>query len=100
MSEQLRAMRAYVWERYKGRCCYCLRKLRRAEATVDHWIPQAAGGTNKRENLRLACAPCNGDKADTLPQHYRPRVVHAASASDAIEVRNALLRRCAPRGAA
>jgi 5-methylcytosine-specific restriction protein A len=37
------------------------------ELTVDHITPLAAGGTNRRENLRVLCRSCNsrrGSKPD------------------------------------
>lgn len=37
-------------------------------ATIDHYIPKARGGSDKGDNLRLACDPCNSDKGDTIPQ--------------------------------
>lgn len=98
MSEQHRAMRAYVWEHYEGRCCYCTRRLRRSEATVDHFVPQSRGGSNAHHNLRLACWSCNNLKADTPPHLWVPRA--AVAALSRIEVRNQLLARCAARGRA
>jgi 5-methylcytosine-specific restriction endonuclease McrA len=95
MSEQLRSMRAYVWEHYRGHCCYCTRRLRRSEATVDHYVPQALGGNNARSNLRLACWKCNNEKADTPPHLWVPRV--APQPPTRQEVRNQLLARCAAR---
>lgn len=91
MNPTLRAL----WEHYGGRCCYCRRQLRRHEASVDHYLPQALGGTNHRSNLRLACKPCNGAKADRHPDEWRPVVVPAVIGWR--ERRNALLSRCAPR---
>lgn len=34
--------------------------------TIDHVLPKSRGGTNKTKNLRLACEPCNGAKANLL----------------------------------
>jgi 5-methylcytosine-specific restriction endonuclease McrA len=36
-------------------------------ATIDHAIPQADGGSDMRENLRLAHYRCNNERADPLP---------------------------------
>lgn len=99
MSEPIpKHVRAYLWEHYGGRCFYCRRPLKRHEVTVDHWIPQAAGGTSGRRNLRPACTDCNGAKADLLPQFFRPRRVHAEA--DRVAVRNHLLAAIAARGRA
>lgn len=41
------------------RCQYCGKPLTEEEATVDHVIPLAAGGTNGSSNLVVACEECN-----------------------------------------
>jgi hypothetical protein len=35
--------------------------------TLDHWVPRAAGGSDKVANLRLAHRKCNTLKSDTVP---------------------------------
>lgn len=40
-------------------CWWCKRPLERAEITIEHVKPVSAGGTNRLQNLRLACGPCN-----------------------------------------
>lgn len=35
--------------------------------TIDHVIPRSKGGGNTADNLQTLCAPCNFQKADTLP---------------------------------
>jgi 5-methylcytosine-specific restriction endonuclease McrA len=63
-------MRPAVWkaQKFRGRtklpCRYCGRMLTREEATVDHVRPRSKGGSNKPQNFRIACAPCNKDKSD------------------------------------
>lgn len=55
------------------RCRYCKVRVRKNwmeterhehDATVDHIVPKAKGGSNKRENLALACRRCNNAKGD------------------------------------
>lgn len=49
-------------------CAYCGRPFggrRRAQITVDHITPKAAGGDNSPENLTAACKHCNVDKDTT-----------------------------------
>lgn len=48
------------------RCGYCLspQSLTLGRLHIEHIIPLAAGGTNERDNLWLACSLCNGHKAD------------------------------------
>ncbi|PZR12049.1 MAG: HNH endonuclease [Archangium gephyra] len=55
-----------VWE---GRCIHCNRKLvveldgRAAKSvTIEHIVPQTAGGSDDLANLALACARCNHKK--------------------------------------
>lgn len=48
----------YLTKLQRGRCAYCRDRLA-AGFHVDHIIPRAAGGSNERSNLQLACADCN-----------------------------------------
>ena len=43
-------------------CWMCGCELTYATATVDHLKPKAKGGKNKKENMRLACGPCNSSR--------------------------------------
>lgn len=67
----VRVIRRAVGERSAWRCVYCLRPLAETaehpddRPTVDHVVPRARGGTNRRRNLALACRSCNGRKADS-----------------------------------
>jgi hypothetical protein len=47
-------------------CGYCLsdEALIGISLSIDHIIPVAAGGPTTRENLWLACRPCNEFKSD------------------------------------
>ena len=42
---------------YNGLCPYCNKPI--ATGHIDHIVPVSRGGTNERENLVYACAPCN-----------------------------------------
>ena len=58
-----------VRERF-GYCCgYCgVSEIDSGgELTVDHFIPESAGGSNDEENLVYACFRCNIYKTDFLP---------------------------------
>ena len=51
-----------------GRCFYCCKKLRKWH--IDHFTPLSRGGTNQRDNLRLACPGCNLAKSDKPPEQF------------------------------
>jgi 5-methylcytosine-specific restriction endonuclease McrA len=53
-----------------GRCAYCDRPTRLPVGTVDHYMPEALGGTNEWANLRWSCFPCNNLKADRHPDAW------------------------------
>lgn len=49
-------------------CCWCKRRMIFEEAfrsshpwaaSIEHIIPRSAGGSNEKENLKLACRQCN-----------------------------------------
>lgn len=69
---------AWLWKRYKGKCFFCKKMLRKDEATMDHWVPKCFGGTNERHNLRLSCKPCNNKKGNRLPWELPQELVVAA----------------------
>lgn len=54
-------LRARIAVQAQYRCGYCLRteELMGMPMTLDHIIPQAAGGSTIEENLWLACRRCN-----------------------------------------
>lgn len=61
-----------LMQKHGGRCVYCgcevaVRKRqgrRLDDATIDHVIPYARGGTDAWTNLVLACRECNESKGD------------------------------------
>lgn len=55
-----------------GRCIHCNRKLTveldgsaSRDVTIEHLVPQSAGGTDELTNLAVACARCNHHKGRT-----------------------------------
>ena len=60
------AVRRAVLERDGWQCSYCHKHLEGRDATVDHIVPKAAGGTDEADNLVAACRRCNGIKSDQL----------------------------------
>lgn len=58
-------LRLRLWLAAAGRCYWCCRlmttKRRQPHAaTVEHLRPRCDGGTDRRDNLALACRRCNG----------------------------------------
>lgn len=49
-----------------NKCHYCGKVLEYEEATVDHFIPRAKGGSNDIENKVLSCGPCNVKKGSMI----------------------------------
>lgn len=59
-----KALREQVKQRAGFRCEYCQISewLNGIEGEIDHIIPRSEGGTNRSDNLCLACTACNGYK--------------------------------------
>jgi hypothetical protein len=56
-----------VLERDGARCRYCALRLEENEVTFDHVFPRSRGGSDKPDNLVVACMPCNLKKSDRTP---------------------------------
>ena len=54
----------------KGQCNGTKLEILYSKSTVDHIIPQAAGGGDELGNLQVLCAPCNGLKKDGAQDAY------------------------------
>jgi hypothetical protein len=54
-----------LYEDQAGICVFCRAPLEVFE--VDHIIPIARGGDNRKENLQLLCKKCNQEKRDKNP---------------------------------
>lgn len=61
--------RRQLWTK-DNRCSYCKRALKFEESTIDHKVPRSQGGKNNRENLTLACGPCNRDKGSKSEEEF------------------------------
>lgn len=56
----------------KGRrCCYCKKKLKSEDITMDHLFPQDLGGPTIPNNLAPCCARCNSQKGNLTEIQYR-----------------------------
>jgi 5-methylcytosine-specific restriction endonuclease McrA len=60
--------RSNVYMHYGRKCCYCGIKVSTQEATWDHVIPRAKGGSTDWKNIVLSCRQCNARKADKTPE--------------------------------
>jgi len=60
------ATRLYVLKRDGYQCAYCGKHLEGADATADHIVAKANGGTDDAWNLVAACRACNGSKQDKV----------------------------------
>lgn len=66
-SEQKRKLKDWAVKRAgrRGlRCRYCEDRLTRETMSFDHKIPQSKGGTWEKDNLIIACVPCNTLRGD------------------------------------
>ena len=63
------ALRALVWKRAKRRCEYC--RVHQDDFDfftfhIEHIIPRQHGGSDRPDNLCLACRECNSSKGTNL----------------------------------
>lgn len=63
--------------RWKGcpYCTYCERRIELLEATLDHKVPRAKGGSTCQDNLVLCCEICNLAKGDEDEDHFRKLIL-------------------------
>ena len=55
-------------------CVYCGTKLQQPEdRTVDHVVPIADGGTDRKSNLVISCRACNTVKSDMSAEEFMYR---------------------------
>jgi 5-methylcytosine-specific restriction endonuclease McrA len=54
------------YDRQKGKCYYCHKKLKFGDHHVDHVVPLSRGGSNDISNLVIACSYCNCSKNNKL----------------------------------
>ena len=59
-------LRFQVFHHFNFTCQYCGRRAPNVEIHIDHIVPFAKGGTDRRKNLTVACAQCNHGKSDLI----------------------------------
>ena len=54
--------KTYLYGIQRGYCNLCETHLQEEHLTIDHIVPQQAGGSHHRDNLQLLCLRCNSRK--------------------------------------
>ncbi len=72
--------RLVVLARDGNACVYCTASLSEDNFVLDHLVPVAKGGTNRKHNLVAACEVCNRRRGDSDPtqflrENYRQRLL-------------------------
>lgn len=49
-------------------CAKCGKKIRKADADIDHIVPQKYGGSDKLFNLQCLCKHCNRSKQASMKE--------------------------------
>lgn len=52
-------------------CCFCKKLILISDATLEHIIPLALGGSWNIKNLSLSCSHCNRDRGIASFQEYQ-----------------------------
>jgi len=60
--------REYLLEKWGRKCAYC--GATNVPLEIEHIVPRSKGGTNRIDNLTLACRPCNQEKSGKLPTEW------------------------------
>ena len=68
-----------LFGRQKGQCNGTKFEILYSESTVDHIIPQAAGGGDELGNLQVLCISCNGLKKDGSQDAYLSEIAKEPS---------------------
>jgi hypothetical protein len=63
-----RKKRAALIKRGVTSCCWCNTPLTLDTSTLEHVIPLDLGGLDNDNNTTLACATCNNDRGNTMPE--------------------------------
>jgi 5-methylcytosine-specific restriction endonuclease McrA len=61
-------IREYLLEKWGRRCAYC--EAGNVPLQVEHITPKARGGTNRVNNLAVACGPCNDAKGTMTAEEF------------------------------
>ena len=72
--------RLMILARDRNACVYCTTALSEDNFFLDHLVPVAKGGTNRKHNLVAACEVCNRRRSDSEPisflrENYRQQLL-------------------------
>lgn len=75
--------RLTILGRDRHECVYCTAPLSEETFVLDHVLPVAKGGTNRKHNLVTACESCNGRRSEREPgeflrENYRQQLLSQA----------------------
>jgi len=71
--DKARELRKSAWWAAKIKdavCYYCSCGVLAADVTMDHVVPIAKGGKSTKNNLVVACKPCNNRKKNSNPVDF------------------------------
>lgn len=61
-------VREYLLEKFNRRCVYC--GVQGIPLQIEHIIPKSRGGTNRIDNLAIACRDCNQKKGNKTAEEF------------------------------
>ena len=72
--------RLVILARESNACVYCTAALSEDNFVLDHLVPVAKGGTNRKHNVVAACEVCNRRRSDSEPiqflrENYRQQLL-------------------------
>ena len=65
----------YLLEKFNRKCAYC--GAENVPLEVEHIHPRSKGGTNRIDNLAIACRKCNTDKGNKLPKVWMDELANS-----------------------
>ena len=61
-------IREYLLEKFNRQCIYC--GIKNVPLEIEHLIPKSRGGSNKIDNLGIACRNCNQNKGSKTSKEF------------------------------
>ena len=61
-SQEIPVYKEIIYNKTRGCCKYCGKKLRLEEMVITYRVPPSRGGTNESRNLIPTCLPCHEHK--------------------------------------